>query len=220
MRITVDSVIRGLECIATQIHEQRDQLTALDAAIGDADHGVNLDRGFLMIQHRLPFLANEPDIGHVLRQTGQILLSTVGGASGALYATAFRRAGTVLQGYDTIGSAELLIGLQAALDGITALGHARNGDKTMVDTFAPCIATMRTCQAAGDDLPTLVVRSVAAAEQGMRSTIPMLAQKGRAAFLNERSIGHQDPGATSAYYILCGLLELLKPDGAGPTPRL
>jgi dihydroxyacetone kinase-like protein len=214
MRITVDGVIRGLDCIAAQIHEQRDYLTALDATIGDADHGINLDRGFSMVQNRLTSLQHEQDIGAVLRHTGQILLSTVGGASGALYATAFRRAGTVLNGSATIGSAELLIGLQAALDGIVALGHARHGDKTMVDTIAPCVAALRTAQEAGEPLPVLVHRSVRAAREGIRATIPMQAQKGRAAFLNERSIGHQDPGATSAYYILRGLLELLSPDGA------
>jgi len=209
MQITAEHVTRFLEGIAARIKEHRDELTQLDSPIGDADHGINLDRGFTAVLSKLPTVADK-DIGTILKTTGMTLVSTVGGASGPLYGTAFIRAGMALADRYELTEGEVVAALEAALEGIIARGKANRGDKTMVDAIGPGIDALKEAQASGEDFPNAMRRAVAAVEAGMRATIPMLALKGRASYLGERSIGHQDPGATSAYYIAQVMLETIE----------
>jgi dihydroxyacetone kinase-like protein len=204
MPVTVEHVTHFLTAAAAIIHEHRDELTALDAAIGDADHGANLDRGFSAVLNRLPMVADK-DIGTVLKTTGMTIVSTVGGASGPLYGTAFVRAGMALADRHEMSDEDVVLALEAALEGIIARGKAQRGEKTMVDALAPAIEALRTALAEGRSLGRALQQAAAAAEAGARATIPMLAMKGRASYLGERSIGHQDPGATSTAYLLRAL---------------
>lgn len=204
MPITVEHVTHFLMAAAELIHAHRDELTSLDAAIGDADHGVNLDRGFAAVIARLPAVADK-DIGTMLKTTGMTIVSTVGGASGPLYGTAFVRAGMALADRHEMSAEDVALALEAALDGILARGKAQPGEKTMVDALVPALEALRTALAAGRSLRQAVQAAAAAAEAGARATIPMLAMKGRASYLGERSIGHQDPGATSTAYLLQAL---------------
>lgn len=189
-------VLAWLRRSAQVLHEQRQYLTELDAAIGDADHGINLDRGFAAVLEKLPTVA-EADVGAILKTVGATLVSTVGGASGPLYGTAFLRAGTALAGQRELRPADVRAGLGAALEGVVARGHAARGEKTMVDALAPALDALDAALDAGGSLDDALRAAAEAADAGARATIPMLATKGRASYLGERSIGHQDPGATS-----------------------
>jgi phosphoenolpyruvate---glycerone phosphotransferase subunit DhaL len=209
MQITTEHVIRFLEGVAARIKEHRDELTQLDSPIGDADHGINLDRGFTAVLGKLPTVADK-DIGTILKTTGMTLVSTVGGASGPLYGTAFIRAGMALADRYELTEGEVVAALEAALEGIIARGKANRGDKTMVDAIGPGIDALKEAMAAGEGFVAATRKSVAAVEAGMKATVPMLALKGRASYLGERSIGHQDPGATSAFYIAQVLLETIE----------
>ncbi len=209
MVIKVEHIVRYLERVSAAIAAHREELTRLDSAIGDADHGTNLHRGFSAVVEEMPKLADK-DIGAILKGTGMKLVSTVGGASGPLYGTAFIRAGIVLANRSEIDDDELVAALEAALEGMEARGKAQRGEKTMIDTVAPAIDALKEARARGDELLIAMRAAVAAAEAGMRSTTPMLATKGRASYLGERSIGHQDPGATSAYLMMKVMLEVLE----------
>jgi len=209
MQITAEYVIRFVEGVAAQIKLRRDELTALDSAIGDADHGTNMDRGFTTVLEKLPTVADK-DIGTILKTVGMTLVSTVGGASGPLYGTAFIRAGMAMADRYELTPAEVVVALEAAMEGIMARGKAQRGEKTMLDALGPGIDVLKEAQASGEDFVTAMRRSVAAVEAGMKSTIPMLATKGRASYLGERSIGHQDPGATSVFYIAQVLLQTIE----------
>ena len=209
MHITAEHVIRFIEGVAARIKLHRDELIALDSAIGDADHGTNMDRGFSTVLDKLPTVADK-DIGTILKTVGMTLVSTVGGASGPLYGTAFIRAGMALADRYELTPAEVVVALEAALEGVMARGKAQRGEKTMVDAFGPGIDVLKEAQSSGEDFTSAMRRSVAAVEAGMQATIPMLATKGRASYLGERSIGHQDPGATSVFYIAQVLLETIE----------
>lgn len=209
MLITAEHVIRFLERVAATIKEHRDELTELDSPIGDADHGVNLDRGFAAVISKLPTVADK-DIGTILKMTGMTLISTVGGASGPLYGTAFMRASNVLADRATASADDVVAALVAALEGIKARGKAQRGEKTMVDAIAPGVEVLKAAQGSDEPFVSVFQRAVGAVEEGMRATIPMQATKGRASYLGERSIGHQDPGATSAFYIAYTLLVVLE----------
>ncbi len=209
MGITAEHIVRFLERVNAELAAHREELTRLDSAIGDADHGTNLHRGFTAVMDELPKLADK-DIGAILKGVGMKLVSTVGGASGPLYGTAFIRAGMAVVGRTEIDDDALVAGLEAALEGIQARGKAQRGEKTMIDTIGPTIDALKQARADGADLVGAMRAAVAAAEAGMRSTIPMLATKGRASYLGDRSIGHQDPGATSAYLIVKVMLEVLE----------
>lgn len=209
MRITAEQVIRFIEGVAARIKEHRDELVQLDSAIGDADHGINMDRGFTMVLEKLPTVADK-DIGTILKTVGMTLVSTVGGASGPLYGTAFIRAGMALSDRYELTPAEVVAALEAALEGIMARGKAQRGEKTMVDAIAPGIDVLKEAQASGEDFVAAMRRAVAAVEAGMKATIPMLATKGRASYLGQRSIGHQDPGATSSFYMAQVMLETIE----------
>lgn len=200
------TVLAWLRAAADAIHDNRDYLTQLDAAIGDADHGTNMDRGFGAVVERLegPDAPTAP--GKLLAAAGATLVSTVGGASGPLWGTALRRAGRAVGDAEELGGGELVTALRAALGGVIELGAAEEGDKTMVDALAPAVRALETELAAGAALAEALGAARSAAEEGMRATIPLQARKGRASYLGERSIGHQDPGATSTALII-GALE-------------
>ena len=201
--VDAETVKRWLNEAAVAVREQRDYLTQLDAAIGDADHGTNMDRGFTAVVEKLDGLEGPP--GKLLTTAGSTLVSTVGGASGPLWGTALRRAGRTLGDADDFGGTELADALDAALAGIVELGAAQEGDKTMVDAFAPAVRALRARLDGGGELADALADARAAGEEGMRGTTPLQASKGRASYLGERSIGHQDPGATSTALIIAAL---------------
>ena len=208
-----DTVRRWLMGAAASLHEQRDYLTQLDAAIGDADHGTNMDRGFTAVVEKLNALDGPAAPGQLLTTAGGTLVSTVGGASGPLWGTALRRAGRALGEADEFGSEELTTALDAALEGVVELGAAREGDKTMVDALAPAVRTLRQRLEQGETIAAALSAAHEAGEEGMRATVPLQASKGRASYLGERSIGHQDPGATSTALILGALAQSVSTEG-------
>jgi dihydroxyacetone kinase-like protein len=199
------TVKRWLEGSAAALHEQRDYLTQLDAAIGDADHGTNMDRGFSSVVTKLAELDGSEPPGKVLVTAGSTLVSTVGGASGPLWGTALRRAGRSIGDGETFDGPELAVALEAALEGVVELGAAQPGDKTMVDALEPAVRTLKERLDSGSPAAAALAAALDAAEEGMQSTVPLQASKGRASYLGERSIGHQDPGATSTVIILRAL---------------
>jgi phosphoenolpyruvate---glycerone phosphotransferase subunit DhaL len=194
---------------AEVIEANRDHLTQLDAAIGDADHGINLARGFTAVLGALDAAgasAAEPMVpGAILTLTGNTLISKVGGASGPLYGTAFRRAGKALGDAADVNLSALAAALDAALAGVQQLGAAREGDKTMVDALAAAARAFGKAVAEGASEPEALGALADAAEAGAESTIPMQALKGRASYLGPRSVGHEDPGAVSTALILGAL---------------
>jgi len=206
--VTRDQIVAWLKTVAQVLEENKDYLTQLDAAIGDADHGINMDRGFKKVMSQLPGVEDK-DIGSILKTTGMALIASVGGAGGPLYGTLFMRAGMAVDGKYELTDEDLAALLQAAVDGVVQRGRAQLGDKTMVDALSPATEAFKQAISEGADTIEALRRAVDAAEQGMKDTIPMLAKKGRASYLGERSIGHQDPGATSSYLILKALLDVI-----------
>ena len=203
-----EDILRWLERIADVLHENAAYLTQLDSAIGDADHGINMDRGFTAVRAKFPTMATM-DIATQLKTVGTTLVSTVGGASGPLYGTAFLRAGVAVAGKQHLGPAEVVAMLEAFLGGVVARGKAQPGEKTMVDALTPALAAAKQALNEGLPLKQLALRATQAAEEGMKATVPLLATKGRASYLGERSVGHQDPGATSSWLILRSLTEVV-----------
>ncbi len=198
--VTKDDVLKWLRHYADVIAEQKEYLTQLDAAIGDADHGINMDRGFTAVMAQLPSVEDQ-DIGTILKKVGMVLVSTVGGAGGPLYGTLFMRMGMAVGNKEELTSEDVLKMFESALEGVKQRGKAEVGEKTMVDALTPAVEAMRQALAEGADLATMLNKAVAAAEEGMKATIPLVARKGRASYLGERSAGHQDPGATSTYLL-------------------
>jgi dihydroxyacetone kinase-like protein len=201
MTITRDDVINWLNECGRVIAENKDYLTQLDSAIGDADHGANMDRGFKAALAKLPSVADK-DIGTLFKSVGMTLVQTVGGAGGPLYGTFFMQAGTTTANKMELTAADWSAALEAALSGVVARGKAQLGDKTMVDALTPALNALKQAVNDGADQNESLRRSASAAEQGMKDTIPLVAKKGRASYLGERSAGHQDPGATSSYLLL------------------
>lgn len=191
------TVTRWLNEIAQAVAAERDYLVQLDAAIGDGDHGINMNRGFVAVAAVLGDHQGAPP-GQILILAGKTLVSSVGGASGPLWGSFLRRAGRSLGDQPTFDGAALVAALQGGLSAVVDLGAAQLGDKTMVDALDPAIKTLDQGVREGRPLPDALAAAAEAAEQGMRDTVPMQARKGRASYLGERSIGHQDPGATSA----------------------
>jgi phosphoenolpyruvate---glycerone phosphotransferase subunit DhaL len=192
---------RLIVAVSDDVIAHADELTELDQAIGDGDHGINMDRGFTAVLDKLPAVA-EADIGTILKTVGTTLVSTVGGASGPLYGTAFLRAGTALAGKQELQPSDVALGMDAALEGIMARGRAQRGEKTIVDALAPAVDAFKASINAGQPVADALEVAAAAGEQGMLATIPLVATKGRASYLGERSAGHQDPGATSVTLFL------------------
>lgn len=193
--------------ITAVVEEQRDHLTQLDAAIGDADHGINLTRGFTAVATALEE-QETPTPGAVLKLTGTTLVSTVGGASGPLYGTAFRRAAKALGDKPEVDLPALADALKAALEGVRKLGAASEGEKTMVDALAPAAAAFAKAVDDGADAATALDAMTDAADEGAAATVDMQALKGRASYLGARSVGHEDPGAASSALILRALRDV------------
>jgi len=211
----VDAVVDGeairswLERFAQEVAVNRDLLTQLDSAIGDADHGANLDRGATAAVAALAEAPEASSPGALLKTIGMTLVSTVGGASGPLYGTLFLRMAGSAGDAESLDGQAFAAALRAGLDGVVARGRAEAGDKTMYDALAPACDALDEALAAGEDLTAALAHATAAAHDGRDATIPMLARKGRASYLGERSVGHQDPGATSAALLVAAAADAL-----------
>ncbi|MCE1252679.1 MAG: dihydroxyacetone kinase subunit L [Anaerolineae bacterium] len=201
MSIARDNVIEWIKLSANTIAENKDYLVQLDAAIGDADHGANMDRGFQAILNKTQEISDK-DIGTIFKTVGMTLLSTVGGASGPLYGTFFLQAGMKTAGKMELSLEDWTSALEAALSGVVMRGKAELGDKTMVDGLTPAVNALKDAVDKKLPIGKALSLSAEAARQGMESTTPLVARKGRASYLGERSAGHQDPGATSTYLLL------------------
>lgn len=200
MNVGTDEITAFVERYAAAVAEHRRLLTRLDSPIGDADHGENMHRGMQAALERL----KGDDPAALLKAVAMALVSKVGGAAGPLYGTGFLRASKAVEGRDTLGTADLLGALDAAFDGVAQRGKSQRGQKTMLDALGPAVDALRDAVANGVDLDDALRSAAEAADRGKRQTVPLLAQRGRASYLGERSIGHQDPGATStAILIAC-----------------
>lgn len=201
-------VIELIEKIGDKIIEQKEFLTELDAPIGDSDHGINMARGFTEVKKKLPELADK-DIGTILKTVGMTLISTVGGASGPLYGTAFMKMSMKLTAAKEIGFAEFMEAFSAAVEGVKQRGHSTTGEKTMLDAMAPAMESMKESYAGDSDVKAAFAKGVEAALKGVEYTKEIVATKGRASYVGERGIGHQDPGATSFAFMLQTISENL-----------
>ncbi|HEX9029204.1 MAG TPA: dihydroxyacetone kinase subunit DhaL [Anaerolineales bacterium] len=201
MSIARDDVLQWIKACANVLAENRDYLIQLDAAIGDADHGANMDRGFKAVLNKIPEISDK-DIGTIFKTVGMTLLSTVGGAGGPLYGTFFLQAGMKTAGKMELDLADWSTALEAALSGVVMRGKAELKDKTMVDALTPAVNALKQAVSENQAIGLALEQSAEAARQGMEATIPLVARKGRASYLGERSAGHQDPGATSTYLLL------------------
>lgn len=201
MPIAREDALNWIKACGKVVSENRDYLTQLDAAIGDADHGANMDRGFKAVLNKMPEISDK-DIGTIFKTVGMTLISTVGGAGGPLYGTFFLQAGMKTAGKMELNLSDWYTVLDAALSGVIMRGKAEIGDKTMVDALTPARDALKVALEDHTTLADALVQSAEAARAGMEGTIPLVARKGRASYLGERSAGHQDPGATSSYLIL------------------
>jgi dihydroxyacetone kinase-like protein len=199
--MTRDQIVDWIRRYAVAIAEQKVYLTELDAAVGDGDHGINMDRGMSEVQAKLSALADR-DIGAILNAVGMTLLSKVGGAAGPLYGTLFMRFSKETAGKLELSGADFAGALAAGLAGIQQRGSARRGEKTMVDALAPAVDALHQALALGESLPAALKLAAAAAGAGAADTAAMQATKGRASYLGPRSVGHRDPGATSAHLLI------------------
>ncbi len=204
------NVNAAIEALAEAIITNKELLTELDSAIGDADHGINMARGFEAVRAKLAAANPGDDIGAVLKLIGMTLISTVGGASGPLYGTAFMRAAGVVQGKTSIDADAAAQMLAAAIGGIKDRGKAVRGEKTMLDALEPAYDAFTEAMSQGQSLAACLTLGTAAAANGVEYTKTIIATKGRASYLGERSIGHQDPGATSSYILLAALTDFAK----------
>jgi phosphoenolpyruvate---glycerone phosphotransferase subunit DhaL len=203
--VTSDQVRDWIRRFADEIAERRMELVRLDTAIGDGDHGTNMDRGMKKALEKLDS-TDGGDIGADLKAVGMALVSSVGGAAGPLYGTLFLQMGTASAGKDELDLDGWTAAVEAGVKGVQSRGKAEPGDKTMLDALLPALEALRQ----GGDLGDALKRSADAAEEGMKATIPLEARKGRASYLGPRSVGHQDPGATSSYMLLRTAAETLK----------
>jgi dihydroxyacetone kinase-like protein len=202
MSLGHDDVVRWIRAFAAEVGAKKEQLTQLDAAVGDGDHGINMDRGMSAVLAKLDAATEEQDIGALLKTVGMTLVSTVGGAGGPLYGTLFLQMGTAVSGKDELGPDDWAAALEAGIAGVQARGKAEPGDKTMIDALIPGRDALKSALAEGASFEDALRQSADAAGQGMRDTVPLVARKGRASYLGERSAGHQDPGATSSHLLL------------------
>ena len=207
--ISYDDILAWVRRFAAVVAENKAYLTELDSAIGDADHGINMDRGFTAVAGKLDGLGGaSPDIGALLKTVGTTLVSTVGGASGPLYGMFFMQMGGAVAGKETLTAEEFATAFEAGLGGVLRIGKAEPGDKTMVDALVPARDALRAAIADGASAGDAVARMADAAQEGMLATVPLVARKGRASYLGERSAGHQDPGATSSHLLLRSAAEV------------
>ena len=204
MPIDRDHVLDWMSRFAGEMSEHRQELVRLDTAIGDGDHGTNMDRGMKKALQKLGE-ADQPDGGAVLKTVAMSLVSSVGGAAGPLYGTLFLQMGTALAGQDEVELGAYARAWRRGLEGVQARGKAEPEDKTMVDALIPGVEALESASELGDGLRD----AAEAAQEGMRATVPLTARKGRASYLGERSKDHQDPGATSVYYLFKSAAEAL-----------
>jgi len=205
--ISAQTLEAWLRACADQFQEHKTELTALDAAIGDGDHGTNMARGFTAVAPKVAALTNK-DVETLFKTTAMTLISQVGGASGPLYGTFFLQAARPAHGKAELTLPELCACFEAGLGGVLNLGKAAVGDKTMIDALTPALAALHPKD--GDPLEVALERAVTAARDGAESTIPLVARKGRASYLGERSAGHKDPGAASSVLLLETLAETVR----------
>ncbi|MGA9857469.1 MAG: dihydroxyacetone kinase subunit DhaL [Solirubrobacteraceae bacterium] len=204
MAVDRDSTVQWMTLFAGEMSEHRQELVRLDTAIGDGDHGTNMNRGMTKAMEKLQ--SSEPaDPGAVLKTVAMALISSVGGAAGPLYGTLLLQMGTALAGQEQLDLPAYAAAWRKGLEGVQSRGKAEPGDKTMVDALTPAVAALEQAP----DLGSGLTAAVDAAEQGMKATIPLVARKGRASYLGERSANHQDPGATSTYYLFKSAAEAL-----------
>ena len=196
-----DGVIAVLRAMNGRMAEEKDFLTQLDNEIADGDHGINMARGFAAVAEKLPGLAGK-DVGTILKTTGMTLVSVVGGSAGPLYGTAFLKAGLAMTGKTEISFDDFLSCLKVAIEGVQQRGRAVRGEKTMLDAMIPASEAMTSARASGGDAQAVLAAGIAAAREGVEFTKTIAATKGRASYIGERSIGHQDPGATSFTFLL------------------
>ena len=208
MPVSYGQVSDWIRAFAVVVAENREYLTELDSAIGDADHGINMNRGFQAVLGKLD-AGEAADIGALLKTVGMTLVSTVGGASGPLYGTLFLQMGTSAAGKSDLSGDDWAAALAAGVAGVQRRGKAELGDKTMIDALVPAVEAVRSALADGSTLDEALRRSAEAAREGMTATIPLVARKGRASYLGERSANHQDPGATSSWLLLRTAAEAL-----------
>ena len=194
-------VVRWIKAYASTIAEQKDYLTQLDSAIGDADHGTNMNRGMTAAVEKLDG-GSATDVGGVLKTVGMTLVSKVGGAGGPLYGTLFMQMGASAAGKAELSLEDWANAVDAGLKGVKARGKAEPGDKTMIDALTPAAEALAKAVAEVASLGDALSSAAAAAEDGMKATIPLVARKGRASYLGARSAGHQDPGATSSFLLM------------------
>jgi phosphoenolpyruvate---glycerone phosphotransferase subunit DhaL len=197
-----------IRAFAAAVAENKEYLTELDSAIGDADHGINMNRGMQAVLGKMD-AAESADVGALLKTVGMTLVSTVGGAGGPLYGTLFLQMGTSAAGKSELSGDDWADALAAGVAGVQRRGKAELGDKTMIDALVPAVEAVRSALAEGDTLDDALRRSAEAAQEGMTATIPLVARKGRASYLGERSADHQDPGATSSWLLLRAAAETL-----------
>lgn len=190
------NVKETIHAISRKIDAEKDFLTELDNVIGDGDHGINMARGFKAVDAKLDALQTD-DIGNILKTTGMALVSTVGGASGPLYGTAFMKAGMLMNQKTEMTMDDFLNCLDAAVEGVKMRGKSDRGEKTMLDAMIPALEAMKSANTEGKDVAEVLSTGLKAAQEGVEYTKTIIATKGRASYLGERSIGHQDPGATS-----------------------
>jgi phosphoenolpyruvate---glycerone phosphotransferase subunit DhaL len=206
--MNTEQILRWLQRFATKIEQNKEYLTELDAAIGDADHGINMERGFKKLLIQLPTIANK-DIGSILKSVSMTLIASIGGASGPLYGTFFLRASSAVADKEELDEQDMVDMLRAGLNGVIERGKTQLGDKTMLDVLFPAVTAFEKAVDEKKVMRDAMGQALAAAEQAMKDTALMQAKKGRASYLGDRSIGHQDPGATSCYLMLKCLYESL-----------
>lgn len=208
MALTNTQVILWLQQCAQLFEKNSDYLTDLDREIGDADHGLNMNRGFKKVLEKLPEFENK-DIGFILKNTGMTLLSNIGGASGPLFGTFFIRGAKPATGLESLDLNQLYEVVKDGVDGIVSRGKAQPSDKTMCDAWWPVVDALKQANDDKLSIKEAVTKALDAAKKGAEGTIPMQAKKGRASYLGERSIGHKDPGSASVVFILQALTESL-----------
>ena len=201
MSLTRDQIVDWLYRCGDVFTKEADFLTGLDREIGDADHGLNMHRGFSKVVEKLPAIADK-DIGFILKNTGMVLLSNVGGASGPLFGTFFLRAAQATQAHQSLTLPEVQQMIREGAEGVVGRGKAEPGDKTMCDVWLPVADALESASTQGLTIPAALDAASQVAEQAVQATITMQARKGRASYLGERSIGHQDPGATSVMFMV------------------
>jgi phosphoenolpyruvate---glycerone phosphotransferase subunit DhaL len=210
MAVNKQDVLRWLDALQKVFNENRQQLTDLDSAVGDGDFGISLDRGFTAVQAELT--AKPPaDVRAVFQSVATVLIKTMGGSSGPLLGTFFLRAAGTCADKSELAPADVVTLFQAGVEGLQQRGKAALGDKTMMDAWLPAVDAMRSALESGSGLTEILKRAAAAAEAGMRATINMQARKGRGSYLGERSVGHQDPGATATYLLFKAAAEVWRP---------